>query len=377
MSLKDFNFNVHHTQNYARVGAIETHRGNINTPAFMPVGTQATVKGVFLEDIKKTGSEIILSNTYHLMIRPGVERIESVGGLHEFMNCDLPILTDSGGFQVMSLGNLRTINEEGVTFKSQLDGSKFFLTPEKSIQIQHLLGSTITMCFDECIQLPASFENTKSSMELSMRWADRSLSAYKEREGYAIFGIIQGGTYKELRELSATHLRNLNFPGYAIGGLAVGEGQEKMFKTIEYTEPFMDTNKPRYLMGVGKPEDIIGAVKRGIDMFDCVLPTRSGRNGQAFTSRGEINIKNARHTKDPRPLDEACDCNTCKNYSRAYLHHLFKANEILGLMLLSDHNINFYQNMMMGIRKSIKNGNFENFSENFLLKRAGGDILES
>jgi queuine tRNA-ribosyltransferase len=210
-----------------------------------------------------------------------------------------------------------------------------------------------------------------------MRWADRSLSAYKEREGYAIFGIIQGGTYKELRELSATHLRNLNFPGYAIGGLAVGEGQEKMFKTIEYTEPFMDTNKPRYLMGVGKPEDIIGAVKRGIDMFDCVLPTRSGRNGQAFTSRGEINIKNARHTKDPRPLDEACDCNTCKNYSRAYLHHLFKANEILGLMLLSDHNINFYQNMMMGIRKSIKNGNFKNFSENFLLKRAGGDILES
>ena len=377
MALKNFAFNLLNKDKFARCGLIETHRGNIQTPAFMPVGTQATVKACTIDDIKKTGSEIILSNTYHLMIRPGVNRIQSAGGLHNFMNCDLPILTDSGGFQVMSLGNLRTINEEGVTFKSQLDGSKFFLTPEKSIQIQHLLGSTITMCFDECIQLPASFENTKNSMELSMRWADRSLSAYKEREGYAIFGIIQGGTYKELRELSATHLRNLNFPGYAIGGLAVGEGQEKMFETIEYTEPFMDTNKPRYLMGVGKPEDIIGAVKRGIDMFDCVLPTRSGRNGQAFTSRGEINIKNARHTKDPRPLDEACDCNTCKNYSRAYLHHLFKANEILGLMLLSDHNINFYQNMMMGIRKSIKNGNFENFSENFLLKRAGGDILES
>ena len=361
----------------ARLGKIITAHGEIDTPVFMPVGTAATVKALRVDDIKKSNSQIILANTYHLMLRPGENIINQLGGVRKFMNWDGPLLTDSGGFQVMSLGNLRTINEEGVTFKSQLDGSKFFLTPEKSIQIQHLLGSTITMCFDECIQLPASFENTKNSMELSMRWADRSLSAYKEREGYAIFGIIQGGTYKELRELSATHLRNLNFPGYAIGGLAVGEGQEKMFKTIEYTEPFMDTNKPRYLMGVGKPEDIIGAVKRGIDMFDCVLPTRSGRNGQAFTSRGEINIKNARHTKDPRPLDEACDCKTCKNYSRAYLHHLFKANEILGLMLLSDHNINFYQNMMMGIRKSIKNGNFENFSENFLLKRAGGDILKS
>ena len=303
----------------ARLGKIITAHGEIDTPVFMPVGTAATVKALRVDDIKKSNSQIILANTYHLMLRPGENIINQLGGVRKFMNWDGPLLTDSGGFQVKSLGNLRTINEEG----------------------------------------------------------DRSLSAYKEREGYAIFGIIQGGTYKELRELSATHLRNLNFPGYAIGGLADGEGQEKMFKTIEYTEPFMDTNKPRYLMGVGKPEDIIGAVKRGIDMFDCVLPTRSGRNGQAFTSRGEINIKNARHTKDPRPLDEACDCNTCKNYSRAYLHHLFKANEILGLMLLSDHNVNFYQNMMMGIRKSIKNGHFANFSENFLLKRAGGDILES
>ena len=375
--MKNFKFETIKNHKNSRLGKVITAHGEIETPVFMPVGTAATVKALTVEDIKKSNSQIILANTYHLMLRPGEKIIEKLGGVRNFMNWSGPLLTDSGGFQVMSLGKLRTINEDGVIFKSQLDGKKFNLTPEKSIQIQHALGSTITMCFDECIEWPSTFEDTKKSMELSMRWATRSIEAYQERSGYAIFGIIQGGTFKELRENSSKFLHDLNFPGYAIGGLAVGEGRDVMFETLDYTVPLIDKTKPRYLMGVGKPEDIIGAVKRGIDMFDCVLPTRSGRNGQGFTSRGEVNIKNARHSSDPRPLDDSCDCETCINYSRAYLHHLFKANEILGLMLLSDHNINFYQNMMMGIRKSIKNGNFENFLENFLLKRASGDILEA
>jgi len=374
--MKNFKFEIIKNHKNSRLGKVITAHGEIETPVFMPVGTAATVKALTVEDIKKSNSQIILANTYHLMLRPGEKIIEKLGGVRNFMNWSGPLLTDSGGFQVMSLGKLRTINEDGVIFKSQLDGKKFNLTPEKSIQIQHALGSTITMCFDECIEWPSTFEDTKKSMELSMRWATRSIEAYQERSGYAIFGIIQGGAFKELRENSSKFLHDLNFPGYAIGGLAVGEGRDVMFETLDYTVPLIDKTKPRYLMGVGKPEDIIGAVKRGIDMFDCVLPTRSGRNGQGFTSRGEVNIKNARHSSDPRPLDDSCDCETCINYSRAYLHHLFKANEILGLILLSNHNINFYQNMMKEIRNAIKLDNFDNFSEKFLLKRSNGDLQE-
>jgi len=374
--MKNFKFEIIKNHKNSRLGKVITAHGEIETPVFMPVGTAATVKALTVEDVKKSNSQIILANTYHLMLRPGEKIIEKLGGVRNFMNWSGPLLTDSGGFQVMSLGKLRTINEDGVIFKSQLDGKTFNLTPEKSIQIQHALGSTITMCFDECIEWPSTFEDTKKSMELSMRWATRSIEAYQERSGYAIFGIIQGGTFKELRENSSKFLHDLNFPGYAIGGLAVGEGRDVMFETLDYTAPLIDKTKPRYLMGVGKPEDIIGAVKRGIDMFDCVLPTRSGRNGQGFTSRGEVNIKNARHSSDPRPLDDSCDCETCINYSRAYLHHLFKSNEILGLILLSNHNINFYQNMMKEIRNAIKLDNFDNFSEKFLLKRSNGDLQE-
>jgi len=374
--MKNFKFETIKNHKNSRLGKVITAHGEIETPVFMPVGTAATVKALTVEDIKKSNSQIILANTYHLMLRPGEKIIEKLGGVRNFMNWSGPLLTDSGGFQVMSLGKLRTINEDGVIFKSQLDGKKFNLTPEKSIQIQHALGSTITMCFDECIEWPSTFEDTRKSMELSMRWATRSIEAYQERSGYAIFGIIQGGAFKELRENSSKFLHDLNFPGYAIGGLAVGEGRDVMFETLDYTVPLIDKTKPRYLMGVGKPEDIIGAVKRGIDMFDCVLPTRSGRNGQGFTSRGEVNIKNSRHSSDPRPLDDSCDCETCINYSRAYLHHLFKANEILGLILLSNHNINFYQNMMKEIRNAIKLDNFDNFSEKFLLKRSNGDLQE-
>ena len=374
--MKNFKFEIIKKHKNSRLGKVTTAHGDIETPVFMPVGTAATVKALTVEDIRKSNSQIILANTYHLMLRPGEKIIEKLGGVRNFMNWSGPVLTDSGGFQVMSLGKLRTINEDGVIFKSQLDGKIFNLTPEKSIQIQHALGSTITMCFDECIEWPSTFEDTKKSMELSMRWATRSIETYQERSGYAIFGIVQGGTFKELREISSKFLHNLNFPGYAIGGLAVGEGRDVMFETLDYTVPLIDKTKPRYLMGVGKPEDIIGAVKRGVDMFDCVLPTRSGRNGQGFTSRGEVNIKNARHSSDPRPLDDSCNCSTCINYSRAYLHHLFKANEILGLILLSNHNINFYQNMMKEIRNSIKLDNFDNFSEKFLLKRSSGDLKE-
>ena len=374
--MNKFNFKIKKIYNQSRLGKLSTVHGVIDTPVFMPVGTAATVKALKVEELKASNSQIILANTYHLMLRPGEEVINLLGGVRKFMNWSGPILTDSGGFQVMSLGKLRSISEDGVTFKSQLDGSIFNLTPERSVKIQYLLGSTITMCFDECITWPSTFQEAKSSMELSMRWAQRSLESYVERPGHAIFGIIQGSTFPELREASSKLLHDLNFPGYAIGGLAVGEGRDLMFKTLDNTVPSIDQTKPRYLMGVGKPEDIIGAVKRGIDMFDCVLPTRSGRNGQAFTSRGEVNIKNARHTKDPRPLDINCHCNTCNNYSRGYLHHLFKANEILGLILLSNHNINFYQSMMKQIRDSIKNESFDTFSDSFLAKRSVGDIEE-
>ena len=372
--MNEFKFQVLNNDKDARLGLLTTAHGNIKTPVFMPVGTSATVKAVRVEDLKNSGSKVILANTYHLMLRPGEKLIDELGGLRKFMNWDGPILTDSGGFQVMSLGKLRTISEEGVLFKSQIDGTKHHLTPERSIEIQKDLDSTITMCFDECTSWPASHDLAEESMHLSMRWAERSLLKYNHRKGYGIFGIIQGSNYPNLRAESSKILQDMNFSGYAIGGLAVGEGREEMFNTLDFTIPTINFNKPRYLMGVGKPEDIIGAVKRGVDMFDCVLPTRSGRNGQAFTSCGEINIRNSRHINDYRPIDVNCDCNTCKNYSRAYVNHLFKCNEILGLMLLSDHNINFYQKMMEHIRKSIEEQNFEKFADEFLTKRSNGDI---
>ena len=372
--MDSFHFKINSTDGKARSGILNTAHGAIETPVFMPVGTAATVKAIRVEELKRSASKIILANTYHLMLRPGEKIINEMGGVRNFMNWDGPLLTDSGGFQVMSLGKLRTISEEGVVFKSQIDGSIHNLTPERSIEIQNLLDSTITMCFDECTSWPASFEVAKKSMELSMRWAERSLEKYKARKGYAIFGIIQGGTHQRLREESSNIIQKMNFPGYAIGGLAVGEGRQEMFKTLDYTIPTIDFEKPRYLMGVGKPEDILGSIKRGVDMFDCVLPTRSGRNGQAFTSRGEINIRNARHIKDIRPLDDNCFCNTCKNYSRAYLNHLFKTNEILGLMLLTDHNINFYQQMMKQIRFAIEKNKFIEFEEKFLNRRLNGDL---
>ncbi len=357
--MNKFEFKLKKTNSGARLGEIKTAHGSIQTPAFMPVGTSATVKAIKNDDVIKSNSEIILGNTYHLMLRPGADRIEKLGGLHKFMNWNKPILTDSGGFQVMSLSKIRKINEEGVTFSSHIDGSKYLLTPEKSMKIQHQLDSDITMIFDECTPYPATYKQAKDSMELSLRWAKRSKDAYKKREGYGLFGIVQGSTYQDLREISAKELITIDFDGYAIGGLAVGEGQDIMFKTLDYTTPTLPKDKPRYLMGVGKPDDIIGAVKRGVDMFDCVIPTRSGRNGQAFTSNGTINIRNAKYQEDLKPLDEECACYACKNHSRAYLHHLVKSNEILGSMLMSEHNINYYQNLMQNIRTAIKEDRFD------------------
>ena len=333
-----------------RLGVIDTAHGQIHTPAFMPVGTAGTVKAMKPEAVTETGAEILLGNTYHLMLRPGAERVASLGGLHKFMHWHKPILTDSGGFQVMSLSTLRKITEEGVKFQSHIDGSSHLLSPERSMEIQHLLGSDITMIFDECTPYPATWEQAKQSMELSLRWAERSKKAFQQRPGYGLFGIVQGGMYPDLRKASAEALVAMDFDGYAIGGLAVGEGQEKMFEMLEYTVPLLPENKPRYLMGVGKPDDIKGAVARGIDMFDCVLPTRSGRNGQAFTREGALNIKNARFAEDTAPLDAACACDTCRHYSRAYLHHLAKSGEILGAMLMTGHNLHFYQDIMRELR---------------------------
>ena len=364
--MKPFQFKLINNDGESRLGILHTIHGDIETPCFMPVGTLGTVKSLRIEDIKKSNSQIILSNTYHLMLRPGEDIVHMQGGIRKFMNWDGPILTDSGGYQVMSLDKLRKISEEGVLFKSHIDGSKYNLTPERSIEIQHKLGSTITMCFDECTPFPVSYDEAEISMQLSMRWAKRCSNTFIKRDGYGLFGIIQGSTFKDLRHKSIDLLENMNFDGFAVGGLAVGEGRDIMFKTLDFTTPNLDQNKPRYLMGVGKPEDIIGAVKRGIDMFDCVLPTRSGRNGQAFTSLGEINIKNAKHKNDESSLDPNCLCRTCKHYSRAYLNHLFKSDEILGLILLSDHNINFYQNMMKNIRLSIKNNQLNNFINRFV-----------
>ena len=367
MALQDFAFNVLKTDKFARCGLIKTHRGNIHTPAFMPVGTQATIKACTIDDIKKTGSEIILSNTYHLMIRPGVERIESAGGLHKFMNCDLPILTDSGGFQVMSLSKLNKIDrEKGAIFNSHVDGKKFYLSPEESIRIQLGLNSDIVMIMDECPKKTTDYKIIKKSMELSLYWAKRSKVAFGKNPHKALFGIIQGGLFKDLRLESLKELLKIDFDGYALGGLAVGESQNEMFQVLDNIKSDLPSEKPHYLMGVGTPSDILGAVKRGIDMFDCVLPTRSGRTGLAFTWNGRLNIKNNKYQNDNTPLDPKCDNLNLNKYSKNYLNHLFNTNEILASMLLTLHNINFYQELMSAIRTNINNGTFEEFHDKYI-----------
>ena len=371
---KKFSYSLSAVNEKARCGVISTPRGQIRTPAFMPVGTAATVKAMLPESVRSTGADVLLGNTYHLMLRPTAERISELGGLHKFMNWERPILTDSGGFQVMSLAELRKLNEEGVTFKSHVDGSRHVLSPERSMEIQKMLGSDIVMCFDECPALPASYEKIAESMQLSMRWARRSRDAFGDRPGHALFGIQQGGLEYDLRAESAETLQSIEFEGYAIGGLAVGEGQEAMFRVLDFAPDMLPADKPRYLMGVGKPSDIVGAVKRGIDMMDCVLPSRSGRTGQAFTHRGVVNIKNSRHQNDPRPLDFSCKCPACKNYSRAYLHHVFKSQEIISSMLLTWHNLHYYQNLMDEIRTAILNKNFAEFELKFHENLRLGDL---
>ena len=358
----------------ARLGVIKTPRGDIRTPAFMPVGTAATVKAMLPQSVRETGADILLGNTYHLMLRPTAERIDRLGGLHKFMNWDRPILTDSGGFQVMSLSGLRKLTERGVTFKSHIDGSKHEITPERSMEIQKLLGSDIVMCFDECPALPADRDRIASSMRMSMRWAERSREAFGDRPGHALFGIQQGGLEQDFREESAEALKDIGFDGYAVGGLAVGEGQDAMFDVLDFAPDMLPEDKPRYLMGVGKPDDIVGAVARGIDMMDCVLPSRSGRTGQVFTRHGVLNIKNARHMDDPRPLDENCGCPACRTYSRAYLHHVFRSQEIISSMLLTWHNLHYFQDLMSGMRDAIAQGSFAAWQADFHAARAGGDL---
>ena len=369
MALKKFNFNVIEKKNFSRVGLIETYRGNIQTPAFMPVGTQATVKACLIDDIILTGSEIILSNTYHLMIRPGVDRIISAGGLHKFMNCKLPILTDSGGFQVMSLSKLNKVDrEKGAIFNSHVDGKKFILSPEESIRIQKGLDSDIVMIMDECPKKTNDYKIIKESMDLSVHWAQRSKSSFGINPHKALFGIVQGGLFKDLRIKSINELTKIGFDGYAIGGLAVGESQKEMFEVLDDLKNIMPEDKPRYLMGVGTPSDILGAVKRGVDMFDCVMPTRSGRTGLAFTWNGRINIKNHKYQNDNEPLDKDCKNLDLNKYSKNYLNHLFNTNEILGSTLLTLHNINFYQELMAAIRKNIRLGTFDEFHDKYINK---------
>ena len=369
-----FSYSVVARDGKARTGKISTSRGDIRTPAFMPVGTAATVKAMMPESVAATGADILLGNTYHLMLRPGAERVNALGGLHRFMNWQRPILTDSGGFQVMSLAGLRKLTERGVTFKSHVDGSKHEITPERSMDIQRLLGSDIVMCFDECTPFPADENTALESMQLSMRWAARSKEAFGDRPGHALFGIQQGSVFAEQRAESAEVLKAIGFDGYAVGGLAVGEGQQAMFSVLDYAPDMLPQDKPRYLMGVGKPDDIVGAVKRGIDMMDCVLPSRSGRTGQAFNRQGVVNIKNARHQDDPRPLDSACSCPACKNYSRAYLHHVFRSQEMISGMLLTWHNLQYYQDLMAEMRAAIAAGRFASFEAEFHAQRAAGDI---
>ena len=363
--MSEFRFELLATDGAARTGIIHTPRGEIRTPAFMPVGTAATVKAMLPQSVRETGADILLGNTYHLMLRPGAERIARLGGLHKFMDWPRPILTDSGGFQVMSLSALRKISEEGVKFQSHIDGHAEFLSPERAMEIQRLLGSDIQMVFDECPALPATHETIEKSMALSMRWAKRSKAAFGEQLGHACFGIVQGGTFADLRVRSAEALKEIGFDGYAVGGLAVGEPQQAMFETLDATVPHLPMDRPRYLMGVGKPADIVGAVLRGIDMFDCVLPTRSGRNGQAFTSEGALNLKNARFADDPAPLDAQCACPACRQFSRAYLHHTVKSGEIIAAMLLTWHNLTFYQDLMAGLRGAIARGDAAGFAAQF------------
>jgi queuine tRNA-ribosyltransferase len=362
-----FSFTLKATDGAARTGVVETPRGKIRTPAFMPVGTAGTVKAMFADHVAATGADIILGNTYHLMLRPTAERVARLGGLHDFMRWKRPILTDSGGFQVMSLSNLRKLTEEGVSFASHIDGSRHMLTPERSIEIQSLLGSDIQMQLDECPAMPIEKDKAAESMRLSLRWAARSKRAFESlaKPGQALFGIVQGANYEDLRRESLDGLLDIGFPGYAVGGLAVGEGQAEMFRVLEFTTPHMDKGKPRYLMGVGKPSDIVGAVARGIDMFDCVAPTRSGRHGQAWTVDGQVNIKNARFADDPEPLDAASDCPASRDYSKAYIHHLFKAGEYLGPMLLTWHNLSYYQQLMAGLRAAIAAGTLADFIAEF------------
>ncbi|MGE5540283.1 MAG: tRNA guanosine(34) transglycosylase Tgt [Gemmatimonas sp.] len=362
----------------ARRARLGTAHGVVNTPAFMPVGTQATVKGMTWQSVIDTGAEMVLANTYHLMLRPGADAVEKLGGLHVFSGWRGPILTDSGGYQVMSLAALRKITEHGVTFRSHIDGTMHELTPERSVQIQHALDADVSMVLDECVKLPAPVEEANRAMELSLRWASRSKAAFVPRPGYALFGIVQGGTDAGLRRRSAEGLVAIGFDGYAIGGLAVGEGQEAMLATLDVTVPHLPADRPRYLMGVGTPSDLVQAVARGIDLFDCVMPTRSGRTAKAFTRFGEINLRNARHAGDPRPLDETCDCPACAGPTvgggRAYLHHLFRADEMLGPMLLTWHNVRFYQRLMAGMRAAIAAGTFADFAAKTLEDLGRGDI---
>jgi queuine tRNA-ribosyltransferase len=370
-----FSFRLIATDGAARTGEISTQHGIVRTPAFMPVGTQATVKGMHPEKVRATGADIVLGNTYHLMLRPGAERVARLGGLHVLMNWPHPILTDSGGFQVMSLSPLRKIDDNAVTFRSHLDGSAHVLTPERSIEIQRLLGADIVMQLDECVRLPASREELERAMRLSLRWAERCKRAFERVEpGRALFGIVQGGDNRDLRAASAGALTDLDFQGYAVGGLAVGEPQDVMLRVIGEVAPILPADRPRYLMGVGTPDDILQAVQRGIDMFDCVMPTRNGRHGLAFTRFGAVNLKNARHADDPRPLDEESSCAAARSYSRAYLHHLVKANEMLGAMLLTEINIAYYQQLTAGMRKAIAEQDFENFAAATVDRWRQGDV---
>ena len=369
MALKKFSFNVIAEDKFSRLGLIKTHRGNIETPVFMPVGTQGTVKATFIEDIIKTGSQIILGNTYHLMLRPGVDRIKSTGGLHQFMNCPLPILTDSGGFQVMSLSKLNKIDrEKGAIFNSHIDGKKIILSPEESIRIQKGLNSDIVMVMDECPKKTNDYKLIEKSMELSTYWAKRSKKSFGSNPQKALFGIVQGGLFNDLRLKSLNELIKIDFDGYAIGGLAVGEKQKEMFSVLDDLIPNMPKNKPRYLMGVGTPSDILGSVKRGVDMFDCVLPTRSGRTGLAFTWNGRINIRNSKYKKDNTPLDTKTSNFNLNKYSKNYINHLFNSNEILASMILTLHNINFYQELMKSIRKNIQKGTYDEFHDKYINK---------
>jgi queuine tRNA-ribosyltransferase len=374
--VSDFCFEVTATDGAARLGRVVTAHGDVATPAFMPVGTAATVKAMTPGAVAETGAQIILANTYHLMLRPGAETVERLGGLHDFMNWPGPILTDSGGFQVMSLAELRDIAEDGVTFKSHIDGSRHQLTPERCVDIQRALDADISMVLDECTPFPATAEEAAVSMRLSMRWAARCRDAFTERPGYALFGITQGGMYAELRAESADALKAIGFDGYAIGGLAVGEGPEKTADIVAATAPLLPREAPRYLMGVGKPQDLVAAVRHGVDVFDCVLPTRSGRTGQAFTRLGPVNLRNARHAADPRPLDEDCACPTCNGYSRAYLNHLVRTGEILGAVLLTWHNLYYYQELMAGLRHAIGEARLETFAAEFTEGQEKGDIEE-